>query len=168
MNAHLRIARPVSDLERSVAMYRNGLGLSEIGRFEDHAGFHGVMLGRPGLSYHFEFTYCRTHPVTPAPTPEDLVVFYLPETNEWQKTCSLMLEAGFTQSVNINPYWQQRGRTFRDHDRYLVVLEQASWRNGDSSPLGQEHACHDSPSAEEPPTPREGSLLPTASTSLPG
>jgi hypothetical protein len=77
MDPQLRIARPVSELERSAAMYRTGLGLLEIGRFENHAGFDGVMLGRPGLPYHFEFTFCRAHPVVPSPTPEDLIVFYL-------------------------------------------------------------------------------------------
>lgn len=132
MHAHLRIARPVSSLERSVAMYRNGLGLQEVGRFENHEGFDGVMLGNPGLSYHFEFTYCRTHPVVPAPTPEDLVVFYLPEPDDWRKACSLMLEAGFIEVKAFNPYWQQSGRTFEDHDRYRIVLQQDSWSNGGS------------------------------------
>ena len=45
MSLHLRIARPVSNLDRSVALYRHGLGLEEIGRFENHEGFDGVMLG---------------------------------------------------------------------------------------------------------------------------
>ncbi len=133
MHAHLRIARPVSSLERSVAMYRTGLSLQEIGRFENHEGFDGVMLGNPGLNYHFEFTYCRTHPVSPTPTPEDLIVIYLPEPNEWQSACNLMLKAGFIESNPFNPYWQQRGRTFEDHDHYRVVLEQASWNNGEIS-----------------------------------
>jgi hypothetical protein len=133
MRAHLRIARPVSSLERSVAMYCRGLSLQEIGRFENHAGFDGVMLGYPGLSYHFEFTYCRTHPVTPAPTPEDLIVLYLPELHDWQMSCGLMLEAGFVETKPFNPYWQQRGRTFEDHDRYRVVLELASWSNDGAS-----------------------------------
>lgn len=103
MKPHLRIARPVSALERSVAMYSKGLGLIEIGRFEDHEGFDGVMLGRVGLGYHFEFTCCRTHPVEPRPTPEDLVVFYLPDRAEWQRTCQSMLEAGFKEVTPFNP-----------------------------------------------------------------
>ena len=127
MHPHLRIARPVGDLERSVALYRKGLGLIEIGRFRNHAGFDGVMLGKPGLGYHFEFTYCVTHPVSPAPTPEDLVILYLPDPEVWRKQCALMLEAGFLPVTAFNPYWQQRGRTFEDHDGYRVVLEQASW-----------------------------------------
>jgi catechol 2,3-dioxygenase-like lactoylglutathione lyase family enzyme len=127
MHPQLRIARPVSALERSVAMYCNGLGLAELGRFENHEGFDGVMLGRVGLGYHFEFTYCRTRPVQPKPTPEDLVVFYLPDAAEWQCACRSMLEAGFKEVASFNPYWQQHGRTFEDHDRYRVVLEQADW-----------------------------------------
>lgn len=127
MDAHLRIARPVSSLARSVAMYRAGLGLQEIGRFDNHDGFDGVMLGRPGLGYHFEFTFCRTHPVAPAPTPEDLIVFYLPDAHAWRETCRSMREAGFVEVAPFNPYWQQRGRTFQDPDGYRVVLEQAVW-----------------------------------------
>jgi len=127
MNPHLRIARPVSALERSAAMYCQGLGLRESGRFEGHQGFDGVMLGNAGLDYHFEFTYCHTDPVRPAPTPEDLIVFYLPDRIEWQTRCESMLEAGFAEVAPFNPYWRERGRTFEDRDGYRIVLEQASW-----------------------------------------
>lgn len=82
MHPQLSIARPVSDLDRSVAIYCRGLELRELGRFENHAGFDGVMRGNPAVGYHFEFTYRRIHPIEPAPTPEDLVVFCLPEPNE--------------------------------------------------------------------------------------
>ena len=79
MFAHLRIARPVTDLERSVAMYVHGLDLQVLDRFENHDGFDGVMLGHPDLGFHFEFTLCRDDPAIPAPTREDLVVVYLPD-----------------------------------------------------------------------------------------
>lgn len=133
MRPHLRIARPVSALERSVAMYSEGLGLTEIGRFADHAGFDGVMLGGVGLGYHFEFTYCRTRPVQPSPTEEDLLVFYLSDPAEWRRACKSMLEAGFNEVSSFNPYWRQRGRTFEDHDGYRVVLEQSEWGHGERS-----------------------------------
>jgi catechol 2,3-dioxygenase-like lactoylglutathione lyase family enzyme len=132
MHAHLRIARPVSSVEQSLTMYSKGLGLAEIGRFENHQGFDGVMLGNSGMHYHFEFTYCRTHPVKPVPTQEDLLVLYLPEQDEWRKVCSRMLEAGFVEVKSFNPYWQLRGRTFEDPDGYRVVLQQASWSNGEN------------------------------------
>jgi len=127
MQAHVRIARPVSDLERSVTLYRRGLAFDELGRFRDHAGFDGVMLGKAGMDYHIEFKVCRRHPLVPTPTQEDLLVFYLPERKDWLDVCARMLDAGFHEASPFNPYWQARGRTFHDHDGYSIVLEQAAW-----------------------------------------
>jgi len=129
MPYHLRIARPVSNLARTQAMYCEGLGLRVVGRFENHDGFDGVMLGLSGAIYHFEFTRCRDHPVTPTPTPEDLAVFYIPARADWEGACSRMLAAGFKQVVSLNPYWDVRGRTYQDHDGYRVVLQNAEWSN---------------------------------------
>ena len=124
---HLRIARPVSDLARSTEMYCRGLGLTILGSFKNHEGFDGAMLGDPGSSYHFEFTHCPAHPVTPAPTPEDLVVLYIPDESEWRSSCRNMLAAGFKQVASFNPYWDTRGRTYEDPDGYRTVLECADW-----------------------------------------
>lgn len=129
MPHQLRIARPVTDLAASQAMYCRGLGLHVIGSFEDHAGFDGVMLGTAGASYHFEFTYCRSHPVVPAPTPEDLVVLYLPSPPEWREACANMLAAGFKRVASFNPYWDVSGRTYEDRDGYRLVLQNAEWSN---------------------------------------
>ena len=126
-HAHLRIARPVHALERTAAMYCQGLGLREIGRFEDHEGFDGIMLGAAGAGYHFEFTHCRAHPVRPQPTAEDLVVLYLPDPAEWSAACARMLDAGFREVESFNPYWQRQGRTFEDPDGYRTVLQNAGW-----------------------------------------
>ena len=123
MFSHLRIARPVTHLERSVGMYVHGLGLQVLDRFENHAGFDGVMLGGPDLAFHFEFTYCHHHQVTPSPTPEDLIVIYLPEPGEWDDTCARMLDAGFERVRAFNPYWETHGRTFVDPDGYRVVVQ---------------------------------------------
>lgn len=111
-------------------MYVAGLGLEEIGRFEGHGGFDGVMLGAIGLDYHFEFTACRAHPVEPCPTPEDLVVFYHPDPDDWRESCARMLESGFVEVQPYNPYWSRLGRTFEDPDGYRVVLQNASWGSG--------------------------------------
>lgn len=129
MTHHLRIARPVSDLGRAVKMYTTGLDLRVLGSFEDHEGFDGVMLGRAGGAFHFEFTRCRDHPVRPAPTPEDLVVFYIAEAAEWDAACRRMADAGFAVVASFNPYWDVHGRTFEDPDGYRVVLQNAGWVN---------------------------------------
>jgi catechol 2,3-dioxygenase-like lactoylglutathione lyase family enzyme len=127
MATHLRIARPVSDLARSVDMYCRGLGYIVLGSFEDHDGFDGVMVGAPGRAYHFEFTCHRMHPVRPTPTVEDLAVVYVPDVDEWQAACARMIAAGFRLVAAFNPYWDTRGRTFEDGDGYRVVLQNAEW-----------------------------------------
>lgn len=127
MSLTVRIARPVSALQHSASMYIEALGFMEIGRFEDHAGFDGIILGRPDENWHVEFTYCRSHPVLPTPTPEDLLVFYVPVEDEWFRICTALLEAGFVETQAFNPYWQVRGRTFADPDGYRVVIQNASW-----------------------------------------
>ena len=129
MHPHLRIARPVTDLAATREMYCRGLGLHVLGSFENHAGFDGVMLGGAGAAYHFEFTVCRGHPVRPAPTAEDLVVFYFPQTVEWQAACARMEAAGFTRVASFNPYWDAQGRTYADRDGYRVVLQNEEWSN---------------------------------------
>lgn len=127
MKAHLRIARPVTDLARAKAMYAEGLGLEVLGSFEGHDGFDGVMLGHPEAGHHFEFTVCRGHPVRPSPTPEDLVVFYLPGRAEWEAACARMVAAGFREVESFNPYWNAKGRIFEDPDGYRTVLQNAAW-----------------------------------------
>lgn len=129
MVAHLRVARPVSDLTRTQDLYVQGLGLQVIGGFQGHDGFDGVMLGSPDAGYHFELTVCRSHPVVPQPTHEDLTVFYLPNGAEWEAACARMVAAGFKQVPSFNPYWDLRGRTFEDPDGYRFVLQNAAWSN---------------------------------------
>lgn len=129
MLTHFRVARPVTDLARTETMYRQGLGFQRLGHFRDHAGFDGVMLGEPGGAYHFEFTYCRTHPVAPTPTPEDLLVFYVPDRADWERRCEAMVAAGFQPVASLNPYWDHDGRTFEDADGYRVVVQCAAWRS---------------------------------------
>jgi catechol 2,3-dioxygenase-like lactoylglutathione lyase family enzyme len=124
---HLRIARPVSDLERSVEMYCAGLGFAVLGGFREHRGFDGTMVGEPGAGLHFEFVVCHTHPVTPSPTPEDLVVLYVQESSKWAERCSATVAAGFKEVEPFNPYWSEKGRTFEDPDGYRVVLQNAAW-----------------------------------------
>nr|WP_217872214.1 VOC family protein [Haematobacter massiliensis] len=80
----LRIARPSDDLEAVVAFYRDGLGLEVIASFEAHDGFDGVMLGKPGIACHLEFTRKSGHPAGRAPTQDNLLVFYIPDPEEWQ------------------------------------------------------------------------------------
>ena len=123
----MRVARPTDNMADMLKFYRDGLGFEVIGSFEDHDGFDGVMLGHPGLDYHLEFTHKRGESVGKAPTEENLLVFYLPDSEEWVQAVAQMMDCGCQLVKSFNPYWEVRGKTFEDHDGYRVVLQRAAW-----------------------------------------
>jgi catechol 2,3-dioxygenase-like lactoylglutathione lyase family enzyme len=123
----LRVARPSDDLEALLQFYQQGLGLTLLYRFEDHDGFDGIMLGHEQAPYHFEFTRARGHVAGRAPTPDNLLVFYFPDAEDWQAAVRRMREAGFAPVSAFNPYWDRDGVTFEDPDGYRVVFQQAAW-----------------------------------------
>jgi catechol 2,3-dioxygenase-like lactoylglutathione lyase family enzyme len=91
MSFHLRVARPTKDLDAVIRFYRDGLGFEVIDSFTGHAGFDGVMLGHAGEAYHLEFTYQHGHSAGRAPTPENLLVFYLANRIEWGEAVQRMI-----------------------------------------------------------------------------
>ncbi|MEG3922636.1 VOC family protein [Microcoleus sp. T3_A4] len=123
----LRVARPTDCLDRVVHFYTEGLGLQILDRFENHEGFDGVMVGMAGESHHFEFIHQRGHIVGGAPTQDNLIVFYLPNQQEWQQAVERMKASGFEPVNSYNPYWDKDGVTFEDPDGYRVVLQNAEW-----------------------------------------
>jgi hypothetical protein len=90
----VRVVRPTDDIEALLPFYREGLGLDVLYRFADHDGFNGVMIGRAGAPYHFEFTKALGHCAGRAPTQDNLTIFYLPDVAEWQATVDRMEDGG--------------------------------------------------------------------------
>lgn len=127
--AHLRVARPTDNLAEVVAFYRDGLGFEIVSEFKDHDGFDGVMLGFKDAGYHLEFTQKKGHTAGRAPTEEHLLVFYLPDTQNWNEAIHRMESAGYQSVKSFNPYWDVQGKTFEDPDGYRVVLQNAGWRS---------------------------------------
>jgi hypothetical protein len=125
--ATVRIARPTDDIAALLPFYVDGLGFDVLGRFDDHEGFDGVMLGLAGAPYHIEFTHHRGHAVGRAPTRDHLLVLYLPDADAWTRAVARMQRAGFDPVASYNPYWDRLGKTFEDPDGYRVVLQQAAW-----------------------------------------
>jgi catechol 2,3-dioxygenase-like lactoylglutathione lyase family enzyme len=123
----LRVARPTDNIDRLLPFYRDGLGLALLYRFEDHDGFDGVMLGCEGAPYHFEFTRARGHTAGKAPTKDNLLVFYLPDEEDWRAAINQIESAGFAPVKAFNPYWDRDGVTFEDPDGYRIVFQRAAW-----------------------------------------
>lgn len=108
-------------------MYANGLGLAVLESFVDHDGFDGIILGHRGQLYHLEFTRQRGYHAGSAPSTEHLLVFYVPDVEEWVTNCARMTAAGFRAVKSSNPYWDVIGATFADIEGYRVVLANARW-----------------------------------------
>jgi catechol 2,3-dioxygenase-like lactoylglutathione lyase family enzyme len=118
----VRIARPTDRLEDVVAFYRDGLGLTEIGSFEGHAGYEGVMLGLPGAGCHLEFTRQERGSPGAAPSKDNLLVLYLPEPGTVEAVAARLEGSGHQSVEPENPYWKADGVTFEDPDGWRVVL----------------------------------------------
>jgi catechol 2,3-dioxygenase-like lactoylglutathione lyase family enzyme len=116
----LRVARPTDNLQEITKFYCDGLGFKELLRFEQHAGFDGVMLGHPGAPYHLEFTSAHGASAGRAPCKDHLLVFYLPEETDWTEAIARFKRAGY--SPVVSPYWEKLDATFEDPDGYRVVL----------------------------------------------
>lgn len=129
LKAHLRIARPTPSISALLPFYTEGLGFKVTGSFSGHAGFDGVMLGHPSLPYHFEFTKEEGHDPGRAPTKDNLLVFYLPNEQEWQSATQRMEKASFQSVKSYNPYWDAggKGKTFEDPDGWRVVFWNGEW-----------------------------------------
>lgn len=80
------------------------------------------MLGHKGAGHHLEFTAKNGHTAGRAPTDDNLLVFYLPEGDDFKEAVARMEKAGFGAVTSFNPYWDRCGKTFEDPDGYRVVL----------------------------------------------
>ena len=122
----LRVARPTDNIEALLRFYEQGLGLGVLYRFEDHDGFDGVILGRAGAPYHFEFTAKRGHAVGRA-RPGQPAGFLSAGDGHLESSRPAPADAGFDPVPSFNPYWDRDGVTFEDPDGYRIVLQKAAW-----------------------------------------
>jgi catechol 2,3-dioxygenase-like lactoylglutathione lyase family enzyme len=122
----VRIARPTDRLAEVVSFYRDALVLDEIASFEGHAGYEGVMLSLPGRRDHLEFTHHQSGSPCPAPTKDNLLVFYVADEGAFRKMAARLERHGHEEVEPENPYWAEGGLTFEDPDGWRVVLMHAA------------------------------------------
>lgn len=117
-----RVARPTDKLKEIKKFYCDGLGLKIISSFEGHSGYSGIMLGLPGREYHLEFTEHKNGSPCPAPTKDNLLVFYIPEKKSFDKLIKRLKDIKYNPVKPENPYWEKNGKTFEDPDGWRVVI----------------------------------------------
>lgn len=129
--AQVRVARPTDRLAEVIRFYHEGLGLAIVDRFEDHAGYSGVMLGLPDVAYHLEFTTHTDGSPCPAPTADNLLVVYIPDEAAVEALVNRLRSLGYRPVPPENPYWEGRSVTIPDPDGWRVVLFAGSGIEGD-------------------------------------
>ena len=122
----VRIARPTDRLAEVARFYRDALGLEQIDSFEGHAGYDGVMLALPGRRDHLEFTRLESGSSYPAPTKDNLLVFYIEDGEVFREMAARLQRYGHEPVEPENPYWAGKGLTFEDPDGWRVVLMHAA------------------------------------------
>lgn len=120
--AQVRIARPTDRLRDVVRFYHEGLGLPIVGAFADHEGYDGYMLGLPGRAYHLEFTQREGDGPCPAPSEDNLLVFYVPDAGQRECLHARLEAIGARAVPPENPYWRDKSRTYADPDGWRVVI----------------------------------------------
>ncbi|PDY44706.1 VOC family protein [Bacillus pseudomycoides] len=118
----IRIARPTDKFEEVITFYEEGLCLKRIGEFHNHEGYDGVMFGLPDVEYHLEFTRHINGSPCPAPTKDNLLVFYMTNKAEIEKVTSRLHAMGYDEIEPENPYWKETGITIEDPDGWRIVL----------------------------------------------
>jgi hypothetical protein len=118
-----RIARPTDQLDKVMEFYRDGVGLKVVGSFDKHDGYDGVMLGLPEVGYHLEFTQHENGSPCPAPTEDNLLVFYIPVLEARDKIVKRLNAMGYPEVEPENPYWKNAGVTIEDPDGWRIVLQ---------------------------------------------
>jgi hypothetical protein len=117
-----RVARPTDNLDEIIEFYGNGIGLKKVGGFLSHNGYDGVMFGLPGKDYHLEFTQYDEGSPCPAPTKDNLLVFYIPDIFERNVIVERLATMGYNETEPENPYWKDNGITIEDPDGWRIVL----------------------------------------------
>jgi len=121
----IRLARPTRDLERAAAFYRL-LDLPELGSFEDHDGYSGLIFGLPDSSRQLELV--QREGEAPSPTNEDQLVLYLGSAERVALASERFRAGGFQARTPANPYWQRSGAVcFVDPDGYWLILSPDAW-----------------------------------------
>lgn len=124
--AQVRIVRPSASYHEVVEFYSVTLGLPVLAQWEGHDGYDGTVVGLPDSSRQLEILSVAD--LTPAPTSEDQLVFYLGSAGRVDEVAARLTAAGHAPRRSPNPYWHETGaRCFVDPDGYWLVLSPVSW-----------------------------------------
>lgn len=117
----LRIARHTNNLKSISDFYTQILGLTVLGKFENHDNYNGVFLGKEGLNWHLEYT-TSTEKIQHRFDEDNILIFYPNIKSEYD---AIMIQVEKNSLLKIkakNPYWNKNGIMIKDPDGYNIVI----------------------------------------------
>jgi catechol 2,3-dioxygenase-like lactoylglutathione lyase family enzyme len=120
----VRFSHSSAEYDRTIAFYRNVVGLPFISEFTESFGEDGTIFGLPGLTAHLEIVRRRGSALDVDPL--DQLVLYLSGAAAVAAVAERLDQAGVPRDPSPHPYWSARGgRVFLDPDGRRVVF--APW-----------------------------------------
>ena len=120
----VRFSRSSAHYDRTVAFYRDVVGLPLIGEFTESFGEDGTIFGLPGVPIHLEIV--RAHGPELPVDPLDQLVLYLSGSDAAAVVTQRLQVAGVPRDTAPHPYWSARGAApFLDPDGRRLVI--APW-----------------------------------------
>jgi catechol 2,3-dioxygenase-like lactoylglutathione lyase family enzyme len=120
----VRVARPTDRLDALRGFYGQALGLPELGSFDAHDGYSGVLFGLPGDGLLLEFTHHEDGSPSPSPRADDLLALYFDDAAAVDALRERLAARGYRAVEPENPYWTtvEDSVTVEDPDGWRVVL----------------------------------------------
>lgn len=118
----MRVARPTTDIARSLAFWTEIVGLDVRSRFDDHNGYDGIILGDGDGSWELELTRHRSGEPLPTPTGEDIAALYSSRPDA-EALVARLADAGHPPHEHANPYWATMNASVHtDPDGYTLIV----------------------------------------------
>lgn len=71
---------------------------------------------------HLEFTHHHDGSPCPAPTRDNLLVFYIEDYEQIRNVAYRLCDMGYPEVAPENEYWKEKGVTIEDPDGWRVVM----------------------------------------------
>ncbi|MBS7527393.1 VOC family protein [Fusibacter paucivorans] len=117
----MRIAHHTMNLDGMVTFYVDLLGLRLKSVFKSETGYEGVIFCDDSDTWEIEFTTSEDLPKC-CSDEDDLIILYFDSMAVYNSTIERVSQLRHLEFAPRNPYWEERGRLFKDPDGNRVVI----------------------------------------------
>jgi len=122
----LRVAIHCENINKVSDFYKQILGLSEIGRFEAHNGYDGIMLSKDDSDWHLELTQNGIIHESVRDL-ENVIVFYPDNEEEFISIEEQITSNEVPTFVHPNPYWKDNGIGILDPEGNRIIVNNTNF-----------------------------------------